>query len=134
MPEAPVVLDIFALLRLFRDEKGADTVAKLLEAAGRLKRRVLMTEVNYAEVQYIVRRKDGDDVWGNVERELTAIPIEFIPVGRELANAAAEIKSRFALSLADAFAAALTKLVDAQLVTGDPEFKPLKKELKILWL
>ena len=134
MPEAPVVLDSFALLRLFRDEKGADTVAQLLEEAGRLKRRVLMTEVNYAEVQYIVRRKDGDDAWGNVERELSAIPIEFIPVGRELANAAAEIKSRFALSLADAFAAVLAELLDAQLVTGDPEFKPLKKELKILWL
>ena len=62
MPEAPVVLDSFALLRLFRDEKGADTVAQLLEEAGRLKWRVLMTEVNYAEVQYIVRRKDGGDV------------------------------------------------------------------------
>lgn len=134
MPEAPVVLDSFALLRLFRDEKGADTVAQLLEEAGRLKQRVLMTEVNYAEVQYIVRRKDGDDAWGNVERELSSIPIEFIPVGRELANAAAEIKSRFALSLADAFAAALAKLLDAQLVTGDPEFKSLKKELEILWL
>ena len=134
MPEAPVVLDSFALLRLFRDEKGADTVAQLLEEAGRLKRRVLMTELNYAEVQYIVRRKDGDDVWEKVARELSAISIEFIPVGRELANAAAEIKSRFALSLADAFAAVLAELLDAQLVTGDPEFKPLKKELKILWL
>ena len=50
MPEAPVVLDSLALLRLFRDAKGADTVAQLLEEAGRLKRRVLMTEVNYAEV------------------------------------------------------------------------------------
>jgi len=119
---------------LFRDEKGADTVAQLLEAAGQLNRRVLMTEVNYAEVQYIVRRKDGDDAWERVERELGAIPIEFFPVGRELANAAAEIKSRFALSLADAFAAALAKLAGAQLVTGDPEFKPLKKELEILWL
>ena len=134
MPEAPVVLDSLALLRLFRDAKGADTVAQLLEEAGRLKRRVLMTEVNYAEVQYIVRRKDGDDVWEKVARELSAISIEFIPVGRELANAAAEIKSRFGLSLADAFAAVLAELLDAQLVTGDPEFKPLKKELKILWL
>ena len=81
-----------------------------------------------------MRRKDGDDVWEKVARELSAISIEFIPVGRELANAAAEIKSRFGLSLADAFAAVLAELLDAQLVTGDPEFKPLKKELKILWL
>ena len=134
MPEAPVVLDSFALLRLFRDEKGAETVAQLLESAGQAERSVLMTEINYAEVQYIVRRKDGPDAWALVERELLAIPIEFIPADRELANAAAEIKSRFALSLADAFAAALAKIHGAQLVTGDPEFKPLKKELKILWL
>lgn len=37
-------------------------------------------------------------------------------------------------SLADAFAAALAKGMNAELVTGDPEFKPLEKELRIHWL
>ena len=36
--------------------------------------------------------------------------------------------------LADAFAAALAKEKKAELVTGDPEFKPLEKEIKINWL
>ena len=36
--------------------------------------------------------------------------------------------------LADAFAAALAKTKSAELVTGDAEFKPLEKEIKINWL
>ncbi len=36
--------------------------------------------------------------------------------------------------LADAFAAALAKIKNAELVTGDPEFKTLEKEIKINWL
>ena len=47
---------------------------------------------------------------------------------------AAEFKTRFKLSLADAFAAALAKEKKAELVTGDPEFKALEKEIKINWL
>jgi hypothetical protein len=35
---------------------------------------------------------------------------------------------------ADAFAAALAKEKKAELVTGDPEFKPLEKEIKVKWL
>jgi predicted nucleic acid-binding protein len=36
--------------------------------------------------------------------------------------------------LADAFAAALAKERKGELVTGDPEFKPLEREIKIHWL
>jgi predicted nucleic acid-binding protein len=38
------------------------------------------------------------------------------------------------MSYADAFAAALAKIKNAELVTGDPEFKALEKEIKINWL
>jgi PIN domain nuclease of toxin-antitoxin system len=46
----------------------------------------------------------------------------------------ADFKSRFKISLADAFAAALSKEKKAELVTGIPEFKALEKEIKINWL
>jgi len=36
--------------------------------------------------------------------------------------------------LADAFAAALAKETRSELVTGDPEFKALAKDIKIHWL
>ena len=51
-----------------------------------------------------------------------------------LADTAADFKARFKLSLADAFAAVLAKERRADLVTGDLEFKPLEKEIKVQWL
>jgi hypothetical protein len=48
-----------------------------------------------------------------------------------LADTAADFKARFKMSLADAFAAALAKDKKAELVTGDVEFKPLEREIKI---
>ena len=131
---APQVLDSHALLKFLRDEPGADAVAEILEKAGQRDQHVHMTEVNYAEVQYTIRRKDGDSAWQMVARELVAAPIQFHPADRRLADLAASFKTRFKLSLADAFAAALARDKKAELVTGDPEFKVLERELKITWL
>jgi predicted nucleic acid-binding protein len=133
MPASPV-LDSFALLTFLRDEPGSDKVAAILERAGAREQPVHMTEVNYAEVQYIVRRKDGEVAWRTVAGELLAMPIEFHPADRALADIAANFKTRFKLSLADAFAAALAKTRNAELVTGDLEFKEVKNEIKISWL
>ena len=134
MSAARVVLDSFALLAFLRGEAGEEKVAALLERAGLRDEPLHMTEVNYAEVQYIIVRKDGDDRWQEIARELPALPIEFHPATRSLADLAADFKARHKLSLADAFAAALAKERKAELVTGDPEFKALEKEIKITWL
>jgi len=131
---ATQVLDSYALLALLRDEPGAETVADLLERAGQQNRSVHMTEVNYAEVQYTIRRKDGETVWASIAGELLAAPIEFHAADRRLADVAAGFKARFKISLADAFAAALAKERKAELVTGDLEFRALEKEIKIRWL
>lgn len=133
MSAAPV-LDSFALLAFLRGEAGDAKVAALLEKAGVRDTPLHMTEVNYAEVKYIVLRKDGGARWADVARDLPTLPIEFHPADRELADMAADFKSRFRLSLADAFAAALARKLKADLVTGDPEFKVVEKEIKINWL
>lgn len=133
MPAAPV-LDSFALLAFLRGEAGDDQVAALLEKAGERDAPLHMTEVNYAEVKYIVIRRDGAARWAQVARDLPTLPIEFHPADRELADLAADFKSRVNFSLADAFAAALAKQHKARLVTGDPEFKTVEKEIRINWL
>lgn len=133
MPAAPV-LDSYALLAFLRGEPGETQVAALLEKAGDRDSPLGMTEVNYAEVKYIVLRKDGPEIWAEIARHLPALPIRFYPATRALAELAADIKARHPLSLADAFAAALAKESKAELVTGDPEFKPLENEIKIRWL
>jgi predicted nucleic acid-binding protein len=93
-----------------------------------------MTDVNYAEVKYSILKKDGREAWDRAARILPGLPIDFHSTTRALADTAADFKARYKISLADAFAAALAKEKKAELVTGDPEFRPLEKEIKINWL
>ncbi len=129
-----VALDSFALLAFLRGEAGEEKIAALLERAGLRDEPLHMTEVNYAEVKYIVIRKDGKDRWDEIAGELPALPIEFHPATRSLADLAADFKASYKISLADAFAAALAKERKAELHTGDLEFKALEKEIRIAWL
>jgi ribonuclease VapC len=128
------VLDSHALVAYFRDEPGAEMVENLLVVAGRKDSPLHMTDVNYAEVKYSIIKKDGAEAWAEAAKILQGLPIYFHPTTRAMADNAADYKARFKMSLADAFAAALAKERKAELVTGDPEFKPLEKEIKINWL
>jgi len=128
------VLDSFALIAYFRDESGAEAVEQLLISAGRKDIPLHMTDVNYAEVKYSIVKKDGAAAWGEAAKVLEGLPIDFHSTTRALADTAADFKARFKMSLADAFAAALAKEKKAELVTADPEFRPLHQEIKIHWL
>ena len=128
------VLDSFALIAYFRDEAGAEAVESLLVAAGKKDAPLHMTDVNYAEVKYSIVKKDGAEAWAEAAKILQGLPIDFHSTNRALADTAADFKARFKISLADAFAAALAKEKKADLVTGDPEFKALEKEIKVTWL
>ena len=67
-------------------------------------------------------------------QDLSQLPIELVEADLPLAKQAAIYKATNKMSYADAFAAALAKIKNADLVTGDAEFKPLEKEIKINWL
>ena len=128
------VLDSFALIAYFGDESGADRIESLLHKAASRHESLHMTEVNYAEVQYIVIRRNGLAGWESVAASLVSLPIVFHSVTRELADIAARLKASHRISLADAFAAALAKHRKCALVTGDSEFKAVEREIKISWL
>ena len=128
------VLDSFALIAYFRDEPGAEAMESLLVTAGKKDSPLHMTDVNYAEVKYSIVKKDGAPAWEEAAKMLLGLPIDFHSTNRALADTATDFKARFKISLADAFAAALAKVKNADLVTGDPEFKPLEKEIRITWL
>ena len=128
------VLDSFALIAYFRDEPGAEAVENLLVTAGKKDSPLHMTDVNYAEVKYSIVKKDGAAAWEQAAKILQGLPIDFHSTTRAMADIAADFKARFKMSLADAFAAALAKEKKAELVTGDPEFKALEKEIKVTWL
>jgi len=128
------VLDSFALIAYFRGEAPGAAVRDLLDKAASADRPLEMSDVNYAEVKYMLIKKDGNASWEQASKVLEGLPIQFYSTSRSLADTAADFKARFKISLADAFAAALTKEKKAGLVTGDPEFRPLEKEITINWL
>src|SRR4029077_19886365 len=86
------VLDSFALIAYFRDEIGADKIEKLLHKAATHHESLHMTEVNYAEVQYIIVRKNGLAGWEAAAANLVSLPITFHPATRELADIAARLR------------------------------------------
>jgi len=131
---ATYVLDSWALIAYFLGEPAGAEVKDLLEKASHSNRHLHMTEVNYAEVKYTVIREAGQTAWHKIDRLLEILPVEFHPVTRQLSGLAADFKAGNRMSLADAFAAALVKEKKAELVTGDPEFKAVEKEIKIRWI
>lgn len=124
----PFVLDSFALLAYFRNEQGTETVEQLLNDAAADKEQLFMTNVNAGEVYYIAYRKDGVQKAEIIWKVIQDFPITLIEANMALTYQAANLKARYKLSYADAFAAALTIQKKATLVTGDPEFNNLSHE------
>jgi len=128
------VLDSYAVLSFLFQEPGHETVFALFEEALDGQVSIVIAAPNWAEVRYMVERKAGKDQWPGVRDKLLGLPLEIIPAGRDLAEAAVEIKATHKMSLADCFAAALAKQQKAQLYTGDPEFLAIEKEVKVVWI
>ena len=130
----PVVLDASALLALLFDEPGAEKIENLFNQAAEADKPMFIAAVNWAEVLYKMHRKQGAQGFEGARHFELTMPLDVVPVDRELAEAAALLKNKHDLGLADAFAAALAKHKKAGLVTADREFKSVEKEIKINWL
>jgi predicted nucleic acid-binding protein len=133
---ATKVLDSWALMALFNDEPAAPAVEKLLIKAGTGSTKLLLTIINWGEIYYSIMRGASQDLAEQHAREIHAMPIELVPIETDLAlvRQAAIFKASRKLAYADAFAAGLAKLRNAELVTGDRDFKSVEDEIKIAWL
>jgi predicted nucleic acid-binding protein len=133
---ATKVLDSWALIAFFEDEPAAEAVEKLLAQAAAEKHKLLLSVVNWGEIYYNTMREISQEAAEQTAREIAALPIEIVGVGDDLhlAKQAAIYKATHKMAYADCFAAALAKSKNAELLTGDPEFKSLEKEIKLVWL
>lgn len=125
------VLDSWAVLAYLEDEPAGVKVANLIADAHEAGNPLLMTVVNAGEVWYILGRETSEAEAERSITELKKLGIEFIDADWKLTREAAAFKSKYRMSFADCFAAALTKERGATLVTGDPEFKQLEGLVKI---
>lgn len=125
------ILDACALLRLLQDEPGADRIDMMLQGASARKHRVQMHIINLGEVIYSIGKAFGWEVAQRKREEIQLLPISIIPFSDHMLWKAVELKSKFALSYADCFAAAAAILEDATLLTSDPEFRVVNRLVKI---
>jgi PIN domain nuclease of toxin-antitoxin system len=125
---ASPVLDSFALLVFLFKEKGHQKLVDVFDQAA------LIAAPNWAEVRYIVQRKVGLERWGEVRSTVLALPLQIVAADQALAESAGALKAAKKMSLADCFAAALAQQKQAAVYTGDPEFKAVEDEVKVIWL
>jgi predicted nucleic acid-binding protein len=127
------VLDANALVRLFRNTPGADTVDHLIRQAKSGRAQLSISAVNLTEVLYVLARFFGQEkALQCVEKaRRVAYPVS---VDEQIAVDTGILRIRYKLGLADCFATELAMRTGATLVTADPEFAKLGKKLKILAL
>lgn len=115
---------------------AANRVRALFLAAQKREVELAINIVNLGEVFYLVAKaRDLEFAARAIQRLRTRVRV--ISASDELVMAAASLKARFALSYADAFAAASALATAAPLVTGDPEIADLARHesaLQLEWI
>jgi len=128
------VLDANALLGYLGNRPGSKRFSELLKEAAHSGQHLLMSVINWGEVIYNTWTKRGEATARQTALGISRLPIEIPPVSAEDAFEAASLKAVHKLPYADSFAAALALRERATLVTSDPDFERLGKQLPILWL
>lgn len=131
---AAKVLDSWALLCYLEQELEFEKMIDLFEKAVESSKPLLMCIVNWGEVYYQVSRRFGDQKAQEIEHLIQTLPITLVEANKELTREAARIKATKRMAYADCFAVALARLRKAELYTGDPEFKVVEKDIRVVWL
>jgi len=136
MPRKPkaIVFDSWAIIAYLEGEPSAKRVAEHIADAHENGIPLFISVVNAGEVWYIIARETSVSDADRSITELRHLGIEFIDADWTLAHEAGGFKSKYKMSYADCFAAALAKHKKALLLTGDPEFKQVEPQITIDWL
>jgi predicted nucleic acid-binding protein len=123
-----IVFDSQPLLSYFLDEEGVSKkVESLITQVENGSYEGYINIVNLIELRYILA-KAGKDILA-IEESMTVAGMNVVPLvlGDYVWQIAAELKANYAISLADACAAATAISLDCPLVAGaDPEMKSLE--------
>ncbi|MGB9674147.1 MAG: type II toxin-antitoxin system VapC family toxin [Anaerolineales bacterium] len=129
-----IVLDAYALMAFFENEKGAKQVRHYLVRALREEVKLFLSVVNLGEIWYSIARTNSPEIANKYVDEIASLNIEIVDINWQIAHFAAIFKVQGKIAYADCFTAALAKTLQAKLLTGDPEFRQLENEIQIEWL
>lgn len=127
-----LLFDSFALLRFFQKERSGEKVKDLLKEAMAQQTPCLINAINLGEIIYITQRRLGEQKKLEVFIHIQRIGFTILPCPNDLIFRAAELKARYPISYADAFALASAMEHSADLITGDPEFKMVEHPVNVI--
>ena len=128
------VIDTSAWLALIEDEEGADLVQNVLERAGSGTVQIFVSFMSFMEVFYITLQDCDIEEAQTRVRLMESLPITRVESTPAISIGAAKLKSKYHISVADAWIAALARERNATLVHKDPEFEQIRDELQVLKL
>ena len=117
------VLDTSALLTLWNDEEGADTVESILRSNSL----VYVSFMSCMEGRYRIWKNVGREESEEFSKYLDLLPLKRIDITDSIFEKSIEIKATKSLSVCDSWIIATAIETDATLVHKDPEFEQVKK-------
>ena len=138
-PSVQLVLDAWPVLEWLKQKEPALTkFSFLLEEAEALRLRFSISRINYGEIIYSVHKEPD---WSEEKKRralavISALDLDVVSVSDQLVDDAVGLKSRYRISYADAFAAALSMELRFPLATGDSELRALEHDglIQLHWL
>jgi len=129
-----IVLDSCLLLAFLRKEKNWQKVKKYFLEAKKGKHDIFLCWINLVEVYYKVYREKGEIGADKALSFIKKLPLHLIIPDERLYLEAGRIKGFYSIALADCFVVALACQFEANILTGDPEFKKVSEIAKVVWL
>lgn len=125
------VLDANAVLRYFQvgEGEGGEKVRGLFEQTEQGNAHLSMSVVNVGEVLYILLKRIGEERALHYIQTLRHV-VKFVDADTNRTIQAATLKHQYKLGYADSFAVALALELKATLVSADPSFEKVGKDLK----
>ena len=129
-----IVLDSFALVSLFHKEQGWEKIQQVLYELSSSGKQALLNIINWGEFYYIIKRHVGKRKAEEALVLMIQLPIKILSVDDDLVKEAAEIKSDYPVSYADAFCIATAQRFGGRILTNDPEFESIQHLVSVEWL
>ena len=119
------------MLAYLDGEPAGRDVRQLLRRARRRLVVALFSLINFGEVVYVVEREQGLQQAQRAIAVIDQLAVQIVPADRTLVFEAAHVKARYAIAYADSFSVALAKRTRGCVMTGDPEFEAVEREVVI---
>jgi len=121
-----LIVDSWGVLEwVYRNEPAMSKFRSRLDAASRGDLRLIASRIALGEITYNIRGKQLRGEIPNTPFHGSALPRTVELVDDALVDEAADLKSQYPISYADAFVAALAIRYKAPVLTGDPDFRRL---------